>query len=145
MTKQELVQKLNDDLSNEYKHMHFYLHSSFMIQGLHREELAEYLKEHAQSEFNHVQEFAKLIVGLGGVPTKTVATYPTLTDPQEIFEYALKMEDEVVANYVARMAEAQDLGGVDGTYVEIFLEDQVLDSRQDADNLREMVKKTSCC
>lgn len=139
MTKNELVAKLNSDLKNELKHMHFYLHSAAVIRGLHREELREYLEEHALSEFEHVKEFTKVIVGLGGVPTKEVNVYPTLTDPIEIIKYAVDMEDEVVSNYVERMEDAKKLGGVDGSYVEIFLEDQILDSRQDADNLRLMI------
>jgi len=141
MTREEMVALLNADLRNEYKHMHFYLQSSFLIRGLHREELGEYLAEHAKSEFDHVQQFAKLIVGLGGIPETNSNPFPNLTDPQAIFEYALQMEDEVVSNYVQRMKDAQALGGVDGAYVEIFLEDQILDSRGDADNIREIVRK----
>jgi bacterioferritin (cytochrome b1) len=142
MTKDEMIARLNGDLRNEYKHMHFYLQSSFLVRGLHREELSEYLADHAKSEFEHVQQFAKVIVGLGGVPDTNPNSFPNLTDPQEILEYALQMEDEVVSNYVQRMKDAQSLGGVDGAYVEIFLEDQILDSRGDADHLREMVKKS---
>jgi ferritin len=43
MTKQQLIEKLNGDLKNEYTHMHFYLQSSFIIEGLHRAEIGEWL------------------------------------------------------------------------------------------------------
>jgi len=140
MNKEQLINLLNDDLSNEYKHMHFYLHSSFMIQGLHREELSEFLAESAADEFKHVQEFAKLIVGLDGIPTTVINPFPSLTDPKEILQYAFKMETEVTENYVNRMGHAAELGGVSGRYVEIFLEDQLIDSRTDADHIKEMLK-----
>jgi len=141
MTKEEMIQKLNGDLSNEYMHMNFYLHHAATVQGLHRSEIGEYLLEHAQSEMKHVHEFSKVIIGMGGKLNYFFRTIKYFVDPQEILEYALSMEDEVVANYVERMADARELGGVDGSYIEIFLEDQILDSRGDADNLREMVKK----
>ena len=138
MTKEEMIDLLNGDLSNEYKHMHFYLHSSFMVQGLHRVELGEFLAEAAVDEFKHVQEFAKMIVGLGGKPTTEVNEFRSLANPFDILSYALKMEEEVVANYVQRMQDAKELGGVDGAFIEIFLEGQILDSRQDLDELRLM-------
>ncbi len=141
MTKEELIDLLNADLSNELKHMMFYLHHSVMVQGLHREEIGELLSEAAESELKHVQEFARVIVGLGGEPTTKVAYFNWgLTCPKEILQEALRMEDEVVKNYVGRMEDALTVGGVDGKYVEIFLEDQILDSRGDADNIREMLK-----
>ncbi len=140
MTKSEMIALLNGDLRNEYKHMHFYLQSSVLVRGLHREEISEWLAKQAASEFQHVQEFAKVIVGLGGTPEVTANPFPNLTDPQAILEYALSMEDEVVNNYVKRLQDAEELGGADGTYVGLFLEDQILDSRGDADHIREMVK-----
>lgn len=141
MTKQQLIDLLNEDLKNEYKHMHFYLHSAFVVQGLHREEIREYLLTHAKGEMQHVQEFADVIIGLGGQPTTEVGNFPSIVCPQEILEYALAMEDEVVDNYVERRLQAAELGGADGTYVELFLEDQILDSRGDADHLRKLVAK----
>ncbi len=59
---------------------------------------------------------------------------------------ALEMEDQVVSNYVLRHSQAEALTEnkgedfIDGTYVSLFLEDQILDSRGDADNIREMLR-----
>jgi len=158
MTKQELIDLLNADLSNEYKHMLTYLHFASTVEGLHREELSEFWMKAAQSEMQHVAEFSKMIVGLGGMPVRgvrcevrhtesvfyCVEPFPYLTDPLEQVKYALAMEDEVVANYVQRLADAEKLGGVDGTFVGLFLEDQIVDSRTDADHLRQMLKQKRC-
>lgn len=141
MTKQELISLLNNDIRNEYAHMHFYLHSALLVQGLHREELREFFLEEAASEMKHVQEFGDLIVGLDAKPECMPNAFPTnLTHPRDILAHALKMEEEVVANYVQRMDDAVALGGVDGRWVEIFLEAQIDDSRKGADNLRQMIK-----
>lgn len=146
----ELVFALNEDLSREYSHMHFYLHASIVVRGIHREEYSEMFRAEATSEMQHVSEFAKLILGMGGTPTTKVASFPTdITDPLKLVEEAMRMEKEVVSNYVDRMDQAvalQDNGGDDrvhGRYVEIFLEDQILHSRGDVDNYREILDRAN--
>ena len=145
MNKADLIDKLNGDLKNEYMHMHFYLHSSVMVKGLVRAEISEWLAEHAASEFKHIQQFAKMIVGLGGVPTTEVNPFPTLTDPTEIMYHAWLIEKEVVANYAHRMEEVESmayhLDKSDQKYVVLFLEDQLLDSRGDLDEIAQFLDK----
>ena len=134
---------------NEYTHMHFYLHSSFLVEGTYREEVADWLVKHATSEFLHIQQFAKVIVGLGGIPVGSVPShsyksFPDLTDPHDIFSYAQELESEVVTNYVQRMEEiemSKELDLCDAKYVELFLEDQVLDSRGDLDEIKQFLKR----
>ena len=143
MNKSELIDKLNSDLMNEYTHMHFYLHSSVMVSGLHRAEIAEWLLEHAKGEFEHVQQFAKMIVGLGGVPVNKPHDFPTLTNAYAIMMQAYTLESQVVKNYAHRMEEigmSNELDVCDAKYVELFLEDQLLDSRGDLDEIAQFLK-----
>jgi bacterioferritin len=143
----EMIDKLNSDLSREYAHWHFYVHAARMVESLHRAELKEFFDEEAADEMKHVQEWGDLIVGLGGVPTTTVAPFKNdLTDPVELLKEAVKMESEVVENFVARQDEAGELeknGGsdrVDGRRIDVFLDDQILDSRETVDNVTKMLK-----
>lgn len=152
MNLENLIDLLNDDLSREYSHWHFYISAASSVKGLHREELREFFLEEAEGEMKHVGEFRNLIQGLitrrnlnksiNELPCKYVYG---LSKPEDILKEALKMEDEVVANYVQRINQASQLqenGGedeIDAKYVELFLEDQILDSRHDADNIREML------
>lgn len=137
---QNLLNKLNDDLKNEWKHHCFYLHNASTVCGLHSLEYKEFLVEQAKSELDHVLEFSNLIIGLGGIPTKEVNLFPTLEDPIEIIKYAIDMEKEVVENYTNRIEEAENLGGVDGRWIVIFLESQIEDSRKDLDEMRKIIK-----
>lgn len=139
MNKETLINLLNNDLKNEYKHMKFYLSNSFSVTGLHREEYREYLFNQAKSEMEHVREFSEMIIGLGGVPINENNEFPVFACPKDILKYALQMELEVVDNYVQRIEDAKNLNGADGTYVEIFLEEQIMDSRKDADNLKQIL------
>lgn len=141
----KLVNALNEDLSREYAHWNFYVHSSVMVQGLHREEISEFLLGQANEEMAHIIQWKKLILGLGYTPTCEVAPFTAnLVEPLGILEEALRMEDEVVGNFVDRIKQANELydeENVSSKWIELFLEDQVIDSRGDADNMREMVKK----
>ncbi len=140
MSRQQLIDLLNDDLSNEYYHMHFYLHASVMIRGLHRAELSEFFSEQAVSEMKHVRQFSNLILGLGCVPSTVYKPIPSTTCDFDLLSYAINMENEVVENYSTRIDQATELGGVDGKVIQIFLEEQLLDSRTDADHMRQMLK-----
>jgi rubrerythrin len=150
MTKEEMVLLLVGDLTNEMRHMMFYLRNAATLQGLHRQEIRELFMEEAASEMKHVQEFQDLLVGLGvnfatvgekratWIDMNLVNSILIFTDPVPAVRYAMQMEDEVVENYTKRIKQAQELGGVDGQFIEIFLEEQLLHSRTDADNFRQL-------
>lgn len=140
MKKEDIINLLNDDLKNEWKHHCFYLHNASTIIGLHSKEYKEFLVEQSKSELEHVLQFSDLIVGLGGVPNFEVNPFPTLSDVREILEYSLKMEEEVVENYTQRIEQAESLGGSDGRWIVIFLESQIEDSRKDLDELKQILR-----
>jgi ferritin-like protein len=151
---EDLVDLLIGDLSNEYAHMHFYIQASTNVTGPHRLEIGEFFAEQAQSEMKHVDEFRKLIQGVitrRGIDRKVPSLVAEFKDnvrcPKALLRAALEMEDKVVANYVLRLLEAECVGAtgnpedkIDATYIGLFLEDQILDSRGDADNIREMLE-----
>ena len=134
-----LLDLLNADLRNEYRHMLFYLYHSTALVGLHAEEYKEIFAEEAKSEMEHVREFSDLIYGLGGDPRPGYAEFPQFTSVRDAVEYAYKMETEVVANYAERIKQAQNVLEPDATWVEVFLEDQIAHSRKDADRFKRLL------
>ena len=151
MNIEKMLNLLNEDLSREYSHWNFYIHASTSVVGLHREEMAEFLLKQAEGEMKHIEEFKKLIYGIATRrmdfnPTTESADFEkNLKDPKSILLEALQMDDQVVARYVQRIEDAnrlQENGGedkIDGKFIELFLEDQIMDSRKDADNIRMML------
>jgi len=135
-----LVERINQDLKNEWKHHCFYLHNASNIVGLHAKEYKEWLLEQAASEMQHIVQFSDLITGLGGSPVKVPNDFPSLSDPREILEYAAKMEEEVINNYYQRIADAEKINDLNSYWVVIFLEKQMEDSRKDLDEIRQMLK-----
>lgn len=142
MTLDEMKNLLCEDLSREYMHWNFYLEASVRIQGLYRNSLQDFLWEQAESEMNHIREFSKLLVGLNaGISISKIPSFLRATDAKEILTFALEMEEEVVKNYAYRIEQCALLDDkVNAKYIEIFLEEQLLHSRQDADDIREMLK-----
>jgi ferritin len=151
---EKLVDSLMGDLANEYAHWHFYMQASTNIRGLHRQEISEFFSEQAASEMKHIEEFRRMIRGVltrrgiqRHIPSTNADFRQSISCPKELLEAALEMEDRVVKNYVERKSEAEALcdsddieDRIDATYIALFLEDQILDSRGDADNIREMLK-----
>ena len=155
MQVEEMVDTLKRDLTNEYAHWHFYMEATTAVTGLHRQELSEFFREQAEGEMKHVEEFRRLIQGLisrwglkDDIPSLPAQFERGLHDPRSLLEAALKMENEVVGNYVLRHPQAESMESTynpegakfDGMYIALFLEDQILDSRGDADNILEMLK-----
>lgn len=141
MNLETLVENLKEDLKNERKHMLFYLTNASTIIGLNRIEIKEFLLEEAASEMKHVEKFQDLILGLDGkIDDFSHNHFDIFEDPYKILDYALKMEIEVIYNYSRRIKEAQELKDHNGLWVEIFLESQIANSREDADQIKRMLK-----
>ena len=121
--------------------MMFYLAAYSMVTGIESIEVREFFEEEAKSEMAHVKEFSNLIVGLGGVPEMSSNSFVFAdTSSRAMLNYALLMEEEVIENYCKRMADAEALGGTDGRWIVIFLEEQVMHSREDVDKIRQLLK-----
>lgn len=136
----DMTDLLNADLRNEYKHMNFYLYHSTSLVGLHAEEYKEIFAEEAKSEMGHIQQFSNLLWGLGVKPNHYGSEIVLFTDVRQALQYAHDMEAEVVANYAKRLAQCDELlEGADRRWIEVFLEDQLMHSRQDVDRFARLL------
>ena len=161
-----MIDVLIDDFCNEMSHMRFYLEAASSIAGPERLEYREFFLEEAKSEMGHVDEFRNLIFSLSirhgvyvnfsgknnineklsncDIPKNIIAK----NDVSSLLQQAINLEDEVVNNYVKRIEDTQllqesnvDKVKVDGKYIEIFLEDQIMHSRSDANEMLRMLRK----
>jgi bacterioferritin (cytochrome b1) len=142
-----LIELLNNDLKNEYKHMNFYLYYASLFTGPHHDSMRDLFLKQASSEMNHIHQFSKLIVGLDGKPTSESNLFDVkLKNTKEIVFAAIEMEEEVVKNYVQRCRDAETLNtnlntlSVTAKYVQIFLEEQIQDSQSDIDHMKQIFK-----
>ncbi len=147
MDKKAIVSLLNEDLGREYHHLQFYLHASIVVTGFHREEFSEFFLTQAKSEMEHIRQFGNLILGLEGKPVNRSECVFCINkpNPKVLLDMAIEMEEEVVKNYTIRINDnVLDLRKNDltsATIVEIFLENQILDSWTDMQNMKQMLER----
>lgn len=143
MTDKELIALVNEDLKNERKHLAMYLQAGVMVRGLHRPELREFFLEEASDELKHCQQFADLVVRLGGVPTVEVNSFPMdMVCPVSILKYIHEMELEVAENYAERLRQTESLENSNVAFCHVFYEGQLEDSWATAREVEQLIKNT---
>ncbi len=110
VTKQELIDGLNEDLAREYKAIIQYVVYSQVIKGAAYMKIASELELHAAEELNHAIRIARQIDYLKGKPTMTPQVAQFSEDAKTMLQYDLDAENETIANYRIRIRQAEELG-----------------------------------
>lgn len=148
MTLPEFVKLMLDDLRNECTHLQFYLYHAAAVRGLHRAEYQEFFDEAARSEMQHVRQFLDRLFGLnvGLISAQPVSldahSFPQMTDAHNILRQACALETQVIDNYALRLQQLESLSAtnpVEAAYLTVFYEDQLRDSYEDRENMRQML------
>src|SRR6476646_9007279 len=71
VTRQQLIERLNEDLSREYQAVIAYVVYSQVLKGAQYMSIAKELEQHAGEELSHALKVSKHIDYLGGMPTVT--------------------------------------------------------------------------
>lgn len=110
VTREELIDLLNEDLAREYQAVIAYVQYSQVIKGAAYMNIAQELETHASEELAHAITIAKQIDYLGGVPTVQAMKVKTSDDAEEMLRFDLDNENETVRNYRERILQCQALG-----------------------------------
>src|SRR3954466_4291426 len=98
ITREQLVDLLNDDLSREYQAIIAYVVYSQVLKGAEYMNIAEELETHAKEELAHAVKIAKHIDYLGGMPTVTPLPVKVSDDARVMLRADLENENETVKN-----------------------------------------------
>jgi len=110
ITRQQLIDRLNEDLSREYQAIIAYVVYSQVIKGAEYMSIAEELERHAKEELQHAITIAKQIDYLGGMPAATPLAVKTSDDARVMLRADLDNENETVRNYRERVRQCESLG-----------------------------------
>jgi bacterioferritin len=110
ISRQELVDLLNEDLAREYQAIIAYVVYSQVIKGAQYMNIAEELEKHAQEELQHALVIAKQIDYLGGVPTATSLPVKTSESTEEMLRFDLDNENATIRSYRERVRQCEALG-----------------------------------
>jgi len=109
ITRKQLAEKLNEDLSREYQAIIAYVVYSQVLKGAQYMSIADELELHAAQELQHALTIAKHIDYLGGMPTATAKAVKLSDDPKVMLRADLDNENETVRNYRERLRECEEL------------------------------------
>jgi bacterioferritin len=109
ITREELIQALNEDLAGEYQAIISYVIYSQVLKGAEYMKIAAELEIHAQEELAHALTIAKQIDYLGGMPATTPKPVKTSAKATEMLRFDLDNENETVRRYRKRVRQCEAL------------------------------------
>lgn len=109
ISRAELAELLNHDLSREYQAIIGYVVYSQVIKGAEYMNIAAELEKHALQELNHAIIIAGQIDYLGGMPAVEAKIVRTSEKAVEMLQFDLDNETETIRNYRERVRQCEDL------------------------------------
>lgn len=109
VTREALIQGLNEDLCREYQAVIAYVVYSQVIKGATYMNIAAELKKHALEELQHALIIAKQIDYMGAMPAVTPKEVKTSTDAKAMLRFDLDNETETIHAYRERVRQCEAL------------------------------------
>ena len=110
VTREEMVDLLNEDLAREYQAIIAYTVYSQVLKGAAYNKIADELKTHAAEELDHALKLSKQISYFGGMPEVWPKEVKTSTDAKQMLQFDLDNERETILNYRDRIRQAEAMG-----------------------------------
>jgi len=109
ITREKLVEALNEDLAREYQAVIAYVNYSQVLKGAAYMNIAAELVNHAKQELDHALQIANHVDYLGGMPSVTPKPVKTSEKAEDMLKFDLANEKETIRNYRRRVKQADEL------------------------------------
>jgi bacterioferritin len=110
ISREKLIELLNEDLSREYQAVIAYVVYSQVLKGAEYMNIADQLEIHAKQELDHALTIARQIDYLGGMPSVVPKPVKTSEKAKEMLQFDLNNEVETIRNYRERIRQCEALG-----------------------------------
>jgi bacterioferritin len=110
VSREQLANLLNEDLSREYQAIIAYVVYSQVLKGAEFMNIADQLQIHARQELEHALIISRQVDYLGQMPTVTPRPVRTSKDERELLRFDLENENETIRNYRERVRQCEALG-----------------------------------
>ena len=110
VTRQQLIDLLNEDLAREYQAIIAYVVYSQALKGAEYMSIAKELEVHAGEELQHALTIAKQVDYLGGMPAGTALPVVLTEDAKGMLRADLNNENDTIRNYRERVKQCEALG-----------------------------------
>src|SRR4051812_16236384 len=109
LTREKLIEALNEDLSREYQAIIAYVNYSQVLKGAAYMNIADELAVHAKEELDHALQISNHVDYLGGMPSVTPKPVKTSDKAEEMLRFDLDNERETIRQYRRRVRQAESL------------------------------------
>src|SRR3954468_16328250 len=109
LTREQLIEYLNEDLAREYQAIIAYVNYSQVLRGAAYMNIADELAVHAAEELAHALKISNAIDYLGGMPTVQPKPVKTSEKAEEMLRLDLDNENETIRQYRRRLKQAEEL------------------------------------
>ena len=110
ITRERLIELLNEDLAREYQAIIAYVIYSQTMKGAAYTAIADELEVHAAEELSHALQIAKQIDYLNGTPVTTPKPVKMSDKAEDMLRFDLDNEKETILAYRERIRQAEALG-----------------------------------
>jgi bacterioferritin len=110
ITREQLIDLLNEDLAREYQAIIAYVVYSQVLKGAAYMNIAAELEVHATEELQHALILSNQIDYLGGMPVVVPKPVKTSEKAEEMLRFDLDNENETIRNYRDRVRQCDALG-----------------------------------
>ena len=110
VTREELINLLNQDLAGEYQAIISYVIYSQVLKGAQYMNIAAHLEVHAAEELSHALIIANQIDYLGGMPVTKPLPVKTSSDAEEMLRFDLDNENDTIRRYRIRVRQCEAIG-----------------------------------
>jgi bacterioferritin len=112
VTRKQLIDLLNEDLSREYQAIIAYVVYSQVLKGAQYMAIATELEKHAGEELRHALIISKHIDYLGGMPTVKAQPVKQSEKAEEMLRADLENENNTIRAYRERVSQCEALGEI---------------------------------
>jgi bacterioferritin len=137
MSREKLIQGLNEDLAGELGTVIRYNYQAGRADGLVGEHLRQMFRSEAADELGHAAFLTDVIVDLGGEPTTTPSDFDKPNSLKEMLKVDLEMEQADVTRYIEHAHLAGELGEVE---LELKLEEIAADEAGHAREIKRILR-----
>ena len=109
ITREKLIDLLNDDLEREYQAIIAYVNYSQVLKGAQYMNIAAELQVHAGEELAHALKISYWVDLLGGMPSVQPKNVKTSENAEDMLRFDLENEKETIRNYRRRVKQADEL------------------------------------
>jgi bacterioferritin len=110
ISRERMVELLNEDLSREYQAIIAYTIYSQTIKGAAYNNIATELEGHAAEELSHALLLARQIDYFNGTPTTIPQEVKTSSKADDMLRFDLENEKQTILNYRQRIRQADAMG-----------------------------------